>query len=151
MRINEIKDKYFLSSTNKEEFYKNMKNLSIIQLKKIAVSLNELAEEKRKKSNDELSEKMKKYLKCIETFKESDFSLVFDKLESIKYNKKCTMDKNSSIFSNNARYIVDIIDTLNDEELNELRELLYDNYSYYLEDKKLSKVYKKSILKQYNK
>ena len=150
MNIEELKMKCFFSDSDSKHFQKDMMSLDVIELKKMAVYLNDLAEEKRRKINGDLSENMKKYLKYIEAFKDIDYTLIFDKLESIKYDKPCTIKKDLPIFSSKARFIFEIIDTLNEQELEELRTILYDNYEYCIQDKKLSRVYRNTILRQYN-
>ena len=82
MNIQELKMKYFFTEYDTEKFDKDVRSLDIIDLKKMAVYLNNLAEEKRKKSNDNLSEAMKKYLSYIESFKDEDYTLIFDKLDT---------------------------------------------------------------------
>lgn len=151
MNIQELKMKYFFTEYDTEKFDKDVSSLDIIDLKKMAVYLNNLAEEKRKKSNDNLSEAMKKYLSYIESFKDEDYTLIFDKLDSIKYGKPCAININSSMFSSKAKDMVNIIDTMNEQTLEEFKNILYYNYRCYIQDKMLSKVYKNTILKQYNK
>ena len=68
MNIEEIKAKYFFTEFDYDSFLKDISSLDIIDLKKMSVHLNNLAEEKRKKLNDNLSETAKRYLSYIESF-----------------------------------------------------------------------------------
>ena len=79
MNIEELKMKCFFPDSDSKHFQKDMMSLDVIELKKMAVYLNDLAEEKRRKINGDLSENMKKYLKYIEAFKDIDYTLIFDK------------------------------------------------------------------------
>ena len=147
MNIQELKMKYFFTEYDTEKFDKDVRSLDIIDLKKMAVYLNNLAEEKRKKSNDNLSEAMKKYLSYIESFKDEDYALIFDKLDSIKYGKPCAININSSMFSVKAIEMISIIDTMDERVLEEFKCILYYSYRCYVQDKELSKIYTNTILK----
>lgn len=147
MNIEEIKAKYFFTEFDYDSFLKDISSLDIIDLKKMSVHLNNLAEEKRKKLNDNLSETAKRYLSYIESFKDEDYALIFDKLDSIKYGKPCAININSSMFSVKAIEMISIIDTMDERVLEEFKCILYYSYRCYVQDKELSKIYTNTILK----
>ena len=94
-----------------------------------------------------MSETAKRYLSYIESFKDEDYALIFDKLDSIKYGKPCAININSSMFSVKAIEMISIIDTMDERVLEEFKCILYYSYRCYVQDKELSKIYTNTILK----
>lgn len=139
MSIEELKSKYFFTDFDYDRFLHDISSLDPIDLKRISIYLNDLANKKISDKSDILSENVKKYLEYIDNFTEADYTLIFDKIDSIKYKQDCKINKNLSIFSDNSRMVLNIIDSLDENELNEFITSFYYRYKCYSKDKKLKK------------